>query len=139
MSKKVCLCGSFRFFNKMLEIEEFFIKKGIVCYMPRPFNFRDQKQPCYFEGDWGSLTYEEKLIASEKAEKKYLQKIEQGDFLFVINPAGYVGPSVLFEIGYAIAKGKEVYSLEPIQDYCIMGLVEKTITPEALAKLLASH
>lgn len=136
MSKKVCLCGSFRFFEKMLEIEKFLAEKGIVCYMPRPFEFRDQNQPCYFEDKWNPLTNEDKLLLSRKAEKQYLQKLDSADVIYVVNPCGYVGPSVLFEIGYAIAKGKDVYSLDPIQEYSVMGLIEKTMTPEALAKSL---
>ncbi len=48
-------------------------------------------------------------------------------------------PSVLFEIGYAIAKGKTVYSIDPIAEYSVMGLVEKTITPELLIERVLSH
>ena len=138
MSKKVCLCGSFRFFDKMLEIAKFLTERGIICYMPQPFEFRDQRQPCYFEDKWNLLTKEEKLLLSRKAEKQYLQKLESADVIYVINPCGYVGPSVLFEIGYAIAKGKAVISLDPLQEYAVMGLVEKTMTPEDLAKSILS-
>ena len=134
MEKKVCLCGSFRFYDKMIEIGEYLTTKGIKCFMPQPFEFRDQKQPCYFEENWSLMTNHDKLLLSKQAEKKYLKKLESADIIYVINLNGYVGPSVLFEIGYAIAKGKTVYSLEPIQEYSVMGLLEKTMTPEDLAE-----
>ncbi len=102
--------------------------------MPEPFEFRDQKQPCYFEDRWTLLSNEEKLRLSKKAESSYLKKIENAEIIFVVNPSGYVGPSVLFEIGYAIAKGKLVYSLEPIAEYAVMGLIEKTMNLEDIAK-----
>lgn len=136
MGKIVCLCGSFRFFDKMREIGKYLTEMGITCLMPQPFEFRDQKQPCYFEEEWSVLTNHDRLLLSREAEKQYLQKLESADVIYVVNLNGYVGPSVLFEIGYAIAKGKTVYSLEPIQEYSVMSLVEKTITPEALVRTI---
>jgi nucleoside 2-deoxyribosyltransferase len=136
MAKKVCLCGSFRFYDKMGEIAEYLTERGITCLMPQPFEFRDQKQPCYFEDKWCQLTTQDKLLLSREAEKEYLQKLESADVIYVVNPNGYVGPSVLFEIGYAIAKGKTVYSLDLIQEYSVMGLVEKIMTPDVLVRTL---
>ncbi len=120
----------------MLEIEKLLLSHGITCLMPKPFEFRDQKQPCYFEDKWNLLSKEDKLLLSQKAEKQYLDKLETADIIYVVNPSGYVGPSVLFEIGYAIAKGKDVILLEPIQEYAVMGLVERTMKPQQLAKLV---
>ena len=134
--KKVCLCGSFRFYNHMNEIGKYLTEKGITCLIPQPFEFRDQNQPCYFEDKWSLLTNQDKLILSRKAEKQYLEKLESADVVYVVDPNGYVGPSVLFEIGYAVAKGKVVYSLEPIQEYSVMSLIEKTMTPEILVRTL---
>ncbi len=139
MSKSACLCGSFRFFEKMLEIKQYLVEKGVVCYVPSPFEFRDKMQPCYFDEKWDSLTHKDKLRFSRDAEEDYLQKIEKADVLYVVNPSGYVGASVLFEIGYAIAKGKIIYSLEPIEEYAVMGLIKQTITPRVLAKILAGN
>jgi hypothetical protein len=136
MGKKVCLCGSFRFFDRIVEIERLLVGGGVTCNAPRPFEYRNNVQPAYFENKWDLLSYEDKLIVSKEAEQTFLEKIEKADILYVINPSGYIGTSVLFEIGYAFAKGKLVYSLEPIQDYAIMGLIKGTATPEALMQLL---
>jgi nucleoside 2-deoxyribosyltransferase len=133
MTKKVCLCGSFRFYEEMIAIANYLTKQGISCYMPEPFEFRNQIQPCEFEAQWSMLRNEDKLLLSKKAESDYLKKLENADIVFVVNPSNYVGPSVLFEIGYAVAKRKLVFSLEPISEYAVMSLVEKTMTPENLA------
>lgn len=133
MTKKVCLCGSFRFYEKMTAIANYLTKQGISCYMPEPFEFRNQMKPCEFEERWSRLSNEDKLLLSKKAESDYLRKLESADIIFVVNPSSYVGPSVLFEIGYAVAKRKLVFSLEPISEYAVMGLVEKTMSPEYLA------
>lgn len=135
MGKKVCLCGSFKFFTKMIEVEKLLVDKGVTCDTPRPFEFRDQLQPSCFEKTWDYLPYEDKLAFSRKAEQTYLEKLEEADIIYVINPSGYVGTSVLFEIGYALARGKDVYSLEPIQDYAIMGLIKRAVTPDALVAI----
>ena len=46
-------------------------------------------------------------------EGDHLQSIRRSDFLYVVNPGGYVGPSVTMEIGYALALSVPVFCLEP--------------------------
>jgi nucleoside 2-deoxyribosyltransferase len=133
MDKRVCLCGSFRFFVKIREIEALLTSSGIFCFSPQPFEFRDGSNPSYFKDKWDLLSYEEKLDVSRDAEQSFLEKIDKADVLYVINPSGYVGSSVLFEIGYAFAKEKLIFSMEPIQDHAIRGLVKRTATPEDIA------
>lgn len=137
--KSVCLCGSFRFFNRIVEIESFLSGKGVVCYTPHPFQFRDQQHPAYFGNGWDSLPYAEKLSESQQAEQEYLGKIDKADVLYVVNPSGYVGKSVIFEMGYAYAKEKVICSLEPIEDFAVMSLVHKTFSPEDLIKFLTEE
>ena len=134
--KKVCLCGSFRFFDQIVEVERFLTKRGVVWYAPRPFQFRDQQHPSYFGNEWDSLSYSEKLNESKQAERAYLEKVDSTDVVYVINPSGYVGKSVIFELGYACAKGKIIYTLEPIEDFAVMSLVRQTISPEDLVRIL---
>lgn len=43
-------------------------------------------------------------------------KIRRSTFLVVANFDGYLGRAAVLEIGFAIAKGLTVYSLEPIDD-----------------------
>jgi nucleoside 2-deoxyribosyltransferase len=118
------------------KVENLLIERGIDCCAPYPFKFRDQKHPSYFENGWDALSNSEKLNESKQAEQGYLKKIDEADVLYVVNPSGYVGSSVVFEMGYAFAKGKAVYSLEPIGDFAVMSLVQRTISPEDLVKIL---
>jgi hypothetical protein len=43
-------------------------------------------------------------------------RIDEADALYVVNPSGYVGKSVAADIGYALARNKRVFALEPIED-----------------------
>jgi len=43
-------------------------------------------------------------------------KIRRSTFLSVANVEGYLGKAAILEIGYAIAVGISIYSLEPIED-----------------------
>lgn len=54
------------------------------------------------EGDKGS---------PGQIEKRHLQAIGKSDFLYIVNPGGYIGESVALEIGYALSKGVPVYAL----------------------------
>lgn len=57
-------------------------------------------------------------------ESKHLKAISQSDFLYVVNPGGYIGRSVAFEIGYALSKGIPVYSLEEPEDVALSSFVK---------------
>ncbi len=75
----------------MIEIGTYLTERGITCLMPQPFEFRDQKNPCYFEEKWALLTPQERLRLSMQAEKKYLEKLDSAEIIYVVNPNGYVG------------------------------------------------
>ena len=44
----------------------------------------------------------------------HLSKIDMADEVYVVNPGGYVGSSTAREIAYALAHGKPVRSLCPL-------------------------
>ena len=134
--KSVCLCGSFKFFDQILKLEKFFIDRGITIYRPNPFKYRDKVHPSIFIDTWNSLSYLEKLKESRQAELAHLRKIDLTDVIYVVNPSGYIGKSVTLEIGYAYAKGKIIYSQEPVEDLNVMSLIRKAISPEELVEIL---
>lgn len=49
-------------------------------------------------------------------ERNHLKAISKSDFLYIVNPEGYVGRSVALEIGLALSKGIPIYSAEPPKD-----------------------
>ena len=61
-------------------------------------------------------------------EKNHLLNIAQSDFLFVVNPNGYIGNSTLLEIGYALAKNIKVFSSEVPQDILLKNLLTSNMT-----------
>jgi nucleoside 2-deoxyribosyltransferase len=44
------------------------------------------------------------------------RKIKRSTFIVVANVDGYLGKATLIEIGYAIASGIDIYTLEPVDD-----------------------
>ena len=52
-------------------------------------------------------------------ESSHLRAIRKSDFLYVVNPGGYVGPSTTIEVGYAIALSIPIFSLEPATESVI--------------------
>lgn len=63
-------------------------------------------------------------------------KIDKVDIVFIVNPGGYVGTSVSADIGYAYAKRKPVYALEPISDSEINELLSGVLSENELIALL---
>lgn len=51
----------------------------------------------------------------KNVEDEFLLSVGKSDFLYVVNPGGYVGNSVYLEIGYAIASGVKVFIQEEIK------------------------
>lgn len=61
----------------------------------------------YLDGDSGS---------PKDIELRHLNAISQSDFLYVVNPNGYIGKSTLVEIGYALSKGIKIFVSEKATD-----------------------
>jgi nucleoside 2-deoxyribosyltransferase len=65
-----------------------------------------------------------------------LEKIDEADFVYVVNPDGHVGRSVCVDIGYAYAKGKPIYVMYPIDDPPVMQMVKEVLSFEELIDFL---
>ena len=61
-------------------------------------------------------------------EKKHLSAILRSDFLYVVNPGGYIGPSVALEIGYALSHRIPVYSSNESMDEVFRDLVDPGVS-----------
>jgi diphthamide synthase subunit DPH2 len=108
--KKVYVCGSFRFVHELEELEERLKKEN--------------------------LEYE---ISKEKNSLGILgclKKIDGADIIYVVDPGGYVGRSLCFDLGYAYAKNKPIYAMHPIDDPPVMTLIKDVLTSEDLINLL---
>jgi NTP pyrophosphatase (non-canonical NTP hydrolase) len=94
---------------------------GIVVLSPRsitPIRTTNRWQHdgfILFEGDKGPPS---------QIEKRHLQAITRSDFIYLVNPEGYVGVSAALEIGYAFSKGIQVYAQYKPKDCILPGFVK---------------
>lgn len=95
----ITLCGSIRFKEEFLKVQEKLTLKGNIVFTPNFFNNLQ-----------GKISVEMKKMLDEM----HRQKIDLSDEIYVINVNGYIGESTKSEIEYAIANGKKVKYLEEI-------------------------
>jgi hypothetical protein len=119
--KSVCICGSFRFYDEMVDLRNTLQARGMICEWPRPGRHRDPQAMSPGE--------------ARDAITRHLARMDRADLIFVFNKDGYVGNSIMMEIGYACARRKPIYVLAPIQDQCLMGLVSAVVNIEKLVQL----
>ena len=65
-----------------------------------------------------------------------LEKIDEADVVYVVDPEGYVGKSVSLDIGYARGRNKPIYLMCETSDPPIMELVEGVLSFEELIDLI---
>jgi hypothetical protein len=108
--KRVYVCGSFKFLSQIEELEKMLRKESIKFIVSKSLDIH---------GILGCL-----------------EKIDQADVVYVVNPDGYVGKSVSIDIGYAYAKNKPIYVMHPIDDPPVMSLVKGVLSFKELIILL---
>jgi len=104
--KRVYVCGSFKFIDKIEDLERSLRAAGVEFVVSKSLDPR---------GISGCL-----------------EKIDKADVVYVVNPDGYVGKSVSVDIGYAYARNKPIYLMHPTDDPPIMDLVKGVLTFERL-------
>ena len=109
-NKKVVIVGSYRkFYKEVVKKIEEFEDEGINVLMPAKstiINYGDEF--IKFEGDQN--------IPIKLIEMNFLESVKKADFIYVVNPNGYVGVSAAFEMGFAYSIGKPIYCMEKPAD-----------------------
>ncbi|MCM1215405.1 MAG: hypothetical protein NC548_12905 [Lachnospiraceae bacterium] len=104
-SEIVCLCGSMKFFNRILEEATKLTLQGKIVLTP----FKDSRN--------------KELISKEDIEtydRVHRARIDKCDRVLVVNPGRYIGESVRKEIKYAEYIGKPVsYTDEIVKPYVV--------------------
>jgi nucleoside 2-deoxyribosyltransferase len=120
--KSVCICGSFRFYDEMVALRDALQAQGVHCEWPTP----------------GPRRAPQAMTPAEAKDVilQHLQRMDRADLIFMFNKGGYVGNSVIMEIGYAYARRKPVYVLAPIPDPSLMSLVTAVVSIEDLVQLV---
>ncbi len=108
--KKVTLCGSTKFFDKMVSTKEELEKKGFIVEMMTPFLDKQEDDDVY--KDYSNKVWDIK----KNAILAHFRLIKWADAILVVNEekngiAGYVGGNVLMEIGFALWYNKKIFYL----------------------------
>lgn len=98
MIKTVTLCGSTKFKDEFFAIAKEFTLKGWIVLMPHVFGHSGDK-----------ISEDQKQMLDEI----HRQKIDISNYIYVVNPGGYIGKSTSAEIDYAIEHDKEIMYMEP--------------------------
>ena len=97
----ITLCGSIKFKNEFMKVQEKFTLEGNIVLIPNFFN---------------SIKKEEIDAKTKKMlDDMHKQKIDMSDEIYIIIFGGYIGESTRSEIEYAKAKGKKISYLESIK------------------------
>ena len=99
--KIIALCGSIKFKDKFIKIQEKLTLDGNIVLTPNFFN--------------GIKKEEIDKRMKKMLDEMHKQKINMSDEIYVINVGGYIGESTKNEIEYAKEKGKRISYLESIK------------------------
>ena len=76
-------------------------------------------------------------------EKNFLDNCMKSDFVYVCNKDGYLGKTVMLELGFMLGKGQEVFFMErPVEEKLILEMTQKApivFSPEDLVQMIKSH
>ena len=97
----ITLCGSIKFKDKFIEVQEKLTLEGNIVLTPIFFNNIKKE-------NIGEQT-------KNMLDKMHKQKIDMSDEILVINVGGYIGESTKSEINYANLKSKKICFLENIK------------------------
>jgi hypothetical protein len=124
MAVKVTIAGSYRKHRpRLLEIRAGFVELGADVLRPasdRVISDEDQ-DTVRLQGDPSDP---ELLRAAQ------FRAISDSDFLYLVNPGGYVGPAATLEAGYAYRAGTPIYSSEPPFESDVAAIVSAVGDPE---------
>ena len=95
----ITLCGSIKFKEEFMNVQEKLILEGNIVFTPN-----------FFKNSEAEITAKKRKMLDEM----HRQKIDMSNEIYVINLGGYIGESTKSEIEYAKANGKKISYLEDI-------------------------
>ena len=128
---KCAISGSFRkYYKEICQAHDIFEQNGIVVLSP-------QKSRIINPGEeFALLETDLKSLSRKQLEDRHLEAIANSDFVYLVNPNGYIGNSATFEIGYAHGCNKPIYSLDIIEDITLQEYVCKIFSPKEIIDFL---
>lgn len=116
---KACVSGSFFKFKPEIDLAiEELSDLGVTVLAPDRGWFYVSPQKIVNTSDYKFRHLPtEKGMSIKEVEDDYLSSVKKSDFLYVINPKGYVGETVSMEIGYAIALSVPVFLQQEVNQF----------------------
>ena len=94
----ITLCGSIKFKDEFMKVQEKLTLEGNIVLIPNFFtNIKKEDINLEFKN---------------MLDKMHKQKIDMSNEIYVINIGGYIGESTKSEIEYAKSKGKKIFYIE---------------------------
>jgi ADP-ribose pyrophosphatase YjhB (NUDIX family) len=110
----VSLIGSFRqHYQEVRKAAEIFAAGGMIVKSPPMSRIIDREREFVrFESD-------PPLVSDRDLQAATLEKIFSSDFVYVVNPDGYIGRTTAYELGRIHERGMAVYYAEPPKDLLV--------------------
>lgn len=129
---KTTVSGSFhRHMPAIVEAVNAFRDAGVVVLSPADPRIVD------FQGEF-LFVASDRLRSIRLVEDRHLECIRASDFIWLVAPDGYVGPSAALEIGFAVSAGTPIYCSGNISDISLKEYVSPAESPiDAVRKVRA--
>ena len=117
----VGICGSFRkHYKEICEAIKTFEEHGFKVLTPAVDKIKDESADfILFENN--------DTDNARELEKRHIDKLMESDIVYIVNCEGYLGASVMLELGYLLASKKEVIFLEePKEQIIVQALIDNS-------------
>lgn len=113
---RVTIAGSFhKHLSRIFEARESFEQNGVEVLRP---------------GEDAEPNPPEDVVLAQDTRLAQFSAIDRCDFLYLVNPGGYIGPASTLEAGYAYRAGVPVYSQEVPFDGDVAAIISGSGSPE---------
>jgi ADP-ribose pyrophosphatase YjhB (NUDIX family) len=124
------IIGSFRkHYAQISEIIELFNKNNIQILSPQIAQVVNPSD------EFVLFDYDPEHLNARELEDIVLKKCHKADFVYLVNPQGYVGLSASFEIGYCYAHNLPIFAMEFSDELC-MKYIKYILSPNKVAEIL---
>lgn len=130
-NKRKCLIiGSFRkHYSQIVETIKFFNTNNIDVLSPKISTILNP------EDEFVVFDYDSKDADIRQIEDMVLEKMHNADFIYIVNPDGYIGQSTSFEIGYCHGKNLKIFAMNDSTELCSK-YIHAVLTPhEVIEKI----
>ena len=135
--RTVSILGSFnKHYETICETAKYLQQNGIQVLAPKIGTIKQNT-------DGYAILDTDKSTQAVVLEKNFLNNCINSDFVYVCNKEGYLGKTVMLELGFMLGKGQEVFFMErPVEEKLILEMTQRApivFSPEDLVEMIKSH